>query len=76
MSSARADPWVIWKCEGKRPEGMIIPQVDDSLGMATKKFMTEESHASRRFETKEININKFVTTFNGILIRTLKVLTI
>lgn len=52
MNRTKADPCVTWKSKGNCIQGLIVLQVDESLGMGTQGFLKEEEEGSMRFKSK------------------------
>lgn len=70
MERARVDPCVLVKRNGLKLGGLILLQVDDSLGLGSDSFLKEEEHASKIFWCKErTSVKEVPTSFNGITIR-------
>ena len=71
MSRARSDPCVlIRRSKGGELDGLILLQVDDSLGLGSDAFMREEEQASKAFRCKpRTPISREETSFNGISIK-------
>lgn len=45
MKRSRVDLCVLYRRTGSKLEGVIVRQVDDSLGIGTTTFLDEEGHA-------------------------------
>ena len=69
MHRATADPCVLIKRSNNEIEGLILLQVDDSLGFCTPNFMEDEERASTVFRCKpRTPISTKPISFNGIYI--------
>ena len=67
MTRSRVDPCVLYRTKNDKLEGMILLQVDDSLGMGNDEFLLEEERASNKFRCKERTpISSRPVEFNGI----------
>ena len=67
MHRTTSDPCVLLKHDGNTLEGLILLQVDDSLGFGTDLFLTTEEAASATFRCKpRTAITNKPVTFNGI----------
>lgn len=70
MKRSKVDPCVLYRRTGQKLEGIIVLQVDDSLGAGMETFLNEESQASKAFRCKERTpVNETPVVFNGISIR-------
>lgn len=69
MTRSKSDPCVLIKRSKGQLEGLILLQVDDTLGLGTTNFMEEEQHHSQAFRCKpRTRLSAIPTTFNGITI--------
>lgn len=70
MTRSRADPCVLYRRTGTVLDGVIVLQVDDSLGVGSTGFLDEEGQESKPFRCKYRSlIEKKPITFNGRSIR-------
>ena len=70
MTRARCDPCVLIRRSNDRLDGLILLQVDDSLGIGTPKFWEDEEIGSKSFRCKpRTKLSEKPTSFNGIFIK-------
>ena len=73
MTRTKADPCVLVKRKGNTIDGVIMLQVDDSLGFGTPAFLDLEESASKLFRCKpRTGITSKPISFNGIMINKLQ----
>lgn len=69
MERARVDPYVMIRRTNGRLEGLVLLQVNDSLGRATIELLAEEKEALKVFRCKPRKIiSTQPTTFNGLTV--------
>lgn len=67
MIKSKVDPCVLIRRERKNLKGLVLLQVDDSLGFGDNQFLDQEDEASTRFNSKpRIPLTEQPSTFNGI----------
>lgn len=72
MVKSKVDPCVLIKRTNDKLTGMILLQVDDSLGFGNKDFLAEEEMASTQFKSKpRSSLTTAPSSFNGLTIRKL-----
>lgn len=72
MTRSKCDTCVRIRRTNDNLDGLILLQVDDSLGLGTNQFLDEEEQASKEFGCKpRTGITETVTNLNGINISNL-----
>lgn len=70
MNRARTDPCLLYRHKDNEIDGIILLQVDDTLGIATERFLKDEEKESKAFRCKErVVVGKTPISFNGLQLR-------